>query len=123
MLLVILLSGIVSCVTKPPDVYGCVEVQKDEWGYCFKTISNKEQVVDNNEATLEGKKWSEVNRKAIRVPAESWAKIKTFILAICKKSKECSDNIGTWQKKLDKVDTMFPQDELTQPKSLLLSNP
>ncbi len=86
-----------SCVSVP-DVPVCTNLGLK--GYCIWTISNKEQTVD--ETVLLGKlKWSDVMKKSVIVPVDSWIKIKGFIENACHQSNQCANGVGSWQEKLN----------------------
>ena len=93
-LLILYALSLASCV-KPPDVSVCVELVKDKKGFCAYTISDKEE-------TLEGQQWKDLKLKSLIIPAQSWAEIKSFILKICEKTKEC--DLNQTQKKIQKID-------------------
>lgn len=102
MLLAISLSGISfsGCAT-PPDVPVCIEVEPTR-GWCTYTISKDEFFIDD--ANLyEGESWQAMNQKTVRVPAQSWAKIKAFILKICKKTGHCKKEAKTKFKVIDEA--------------------
>lgn len=63
----------------------CVEHSIKE-GHCINIISGKVQQVDE-ESKLNDKTWFEIRRSMILVPPETWARIKKYILAQCKKHK------------------------------------
>jgi hypothetical protein len=41
----------------------------------------------------------------VLVPPASWAAIKSYIIKMCKKHDDCSDNIGKWERKMVVLDT------------------
>ncbi len=83
------------------------EIKESSCGFCIWTISDKEQYVGEAQKTwLHGKPWSHISRQAIKVPAEDFAKIKKFIIDICKKTNECSKDIDHWRIKLDSLDSV-----------------
>jgi hypothetical protein len=101
MLAVLSLSLLTNCAS-PPDVYVCTELSPSK-GWCTWTISEKEFFVDKDHL-LDGQTWEQVNATSLRVPAKSWGKLKAFIMKICKKSKRCAANIGTWERKMKAVE-------------------
>lgn len=102
--LVMILALITGCASVP-DVPICVDLtNKDALaipkGFCAWTISDKETIVDDNGGhMLNGKLWTDVKSSSLLIPAESWAKIKAFILKNCKKNKDCNaSGLGKWEK-------------------------
>lgn len=106
MLLAILSSLAVSCTT-PPDVPVCVPIHPEK-AWCTYTISDREFYITDTEL-FEGKSWAEIDHYSLRVPASSWAQIKAYILKQCKKNKDCSDNLGKWERKGEKLDQKLPE--------------
>lgn len=97
--LVLLFACLLSGCNQVPDVPLCAKLS-DQKGWCTYTISAKEFYVDNSGQTFEGKNWTQLDDESLRVPASSWAAIKAYILKQCKKDKDCSDNIGSWDRKM-----------------------
>lgn len=77
-------------------------------GYCVKVISGQEYII-NEENTINGKTWWEVRPAMILVPAESWAHIKAFIIKICNSTKQCTKEVGTWERSVQNVDSKLIQ--------------
>lgn len=84
-----------------PDVPVCVKLTERAW--CTYTISDKEFYWDE-ENKFEGKTFWEASPSLILVPPSSWAKIKSYIIQQCKVNENCSKDITSWERKLDKVD-------------------
>ncbi len=103
LLLGISLSLIVSgCTTMPPDVPVITRTGPTEGFYVY-TMSEKEGIVDDTHL-LEGKTFLDYVIEGVIVPAKSYAEIKSFILKMCKKYKECGD-VAKWKSKLDQLDS------------------
>ena len=94
MLSSVLLSTALSCAT-PPDVPVCTALDSGR-GFCTYTISEKDYVV-------EGEAWRKQVATSVLVPSESYAKVKAYILKMCKKTGQCKD-LASWERKLDKVE-------------------
>lgn len=89
-----------SCASLP-DTWVC-RARSVNQGFCTKTLSNEDFIVDDTHL-LNGKTWIDLKIESVYVPVESWADIKGFILKKCKKNQDCSNNIGTWEGKIDSV--------------------
>lgn len=112
----ILLSFLLSSCASPPDVPICIPLSMGK-GWCTYTISDKEFIVDNltngiNKSgepctlSIENKEcfnWLSTEGSTVRVPAYSWAKIKAFIIKICKQHNECAKDITSWTRKADRI--------------------
>ena len=103
LILFVLTLNLISCATNVPDVPVCFEITMDRGG-CIKTISG-ERFEINEQSKFGDKTWWEMRPAMIQVPPESWAQIKAFIIKICKKSNTCSDNVGSWDRTVDNIDT------------------
>ena len=97
LLFLILLSSCASI----PDVIGCRQ-QSVNSGFCTYTLTQKSFIVDDahpyNNST-----WLDMKINSVYLPAESWAKIKEYILKECKKNNNCSQNINNWDTKLNSI--------------------
>lgn len=91
--------SLTSCATQIPDVPVITRISPTEGFYVY-TVSDKEGIVDD-ENLLEGKTFLDYVVEGVIVPSSSYAKIKSFILKMCKKYKECG--IG-WDRKLEKLE-------------------
>jgi len=68
------------------------------------TISAKAFEV-NEKNLLNGKTWWEARPYMILMPVESWEKIKSFIIKICKKSNKCSGpSLSKWERTVNIMD-------------------
>lgn len=67
----------------------CVELLHEFSGWCTFTISDKEIFLDNDKKLYNGKTWSDLKKDSLIMPADSYAKIKAYILSECKKHKDC----------------------------------
>ena len=86
----------------------CMEkISESTCGYCVWTVSNKVQFVgDKPETYLYKKSWSQIKTEAVVVPSEFYADVKGAFINMCKKYKECSDEIARWRIKLDSIDSV-----------------
>lgn len=125
LLFAILSWSLISCATKPPDVYMfedlkqrlandpvtghlvllpdpvCMkEIKEPECGHGVAIVSGNEIIV--GEKTLFNKKpWSILKQQSIYVPSiESGAPLLTYIINSCKKMN-CSDDVNKYKIKLD----------------------
>jgi len=89
--LVLSLSGCASV----PDVPICAEISMSK-GACTYTVSGKTVIVDD-EHPLEGETWFDIRKKVLSTPAKSWAKLKTYLVKMCKKHK-CNVDIDSWDR-------------------------
>jgi hypothetical protein len=87
-----------------PDEPVCVELSPSE-GYCTYTVSQKSFRV-NDEQKFEGKTWWEMRPYMLQVPPQTWARIKAYIVKVCKERGGCGE-IGTWESTVDRVDTII----------------
>lgn len=71
------------------------------------TVSEREFYIDDDHL-FNGKGWDEVELSSLRVPAESWARIKAYMLKMCKKTKRCGD-LSKWDKKANKLESKQPR--------------
>ena len=94
MLSSVLLSSQLSCAT-PPDVPVCTSLSSER-GFCTYTISEKDYFV-------EGEAWKKQQAESLLLPAESYAKIKAYILKMCKKTGQCKD-LASWERKQTKLE-------------------
>jgi len=100
-LLALILSG---CAVTVPDVPLCVEISPSR-GHCIYTLSAREYTIDD-EHPHEGKTWWDMRPAMILAPAESWAKIKKFIIEVCRKTKKCDTEMGSWDRTVEAIDKM-----------------
>lgn len=129
-LLFLLLTSVLGCATpQPPDVPvfenlashlgadpltghtvlrpspACLAViQESECGHGVYIMSGKQVYVGELPAhLLNGKKWSELRRQSVYVPAkESYAPISTYIINSCEKMG-CNDQVTRFKVKLDSL--------------------
>jgi hypothetical protein len=72
-------------------------------GYCVWAISDREQYVGEAKKTwLDGEPWSKIKSTSILITPKSYAKVKEFVINICKKSNECNQ-VAKWRLKLDRL--------------------
>lgn len=92
-----------SCSVTPPDVPLCTELTPSK-GYCINTMSSREFEV-NEEKKFNGKTWWQVRPYMIYMPIDSWVKLKSFIIKVCRKTKACSGrNITSWERTVKRID-------------------
>lgn len=93
-----------NCATPIPNVPVCVSIS-ESLGWCQNTIDNQSFYVDNDKQVFPGtgEKWILVKAKAVIVPHDSWAKIKEYILTMCKKNNSCSANYDAIKSKMDSL--------------------
>lgn len=101
MLYISLLIFVCSCANVPDEPI-CAEVSMSE-GRCSYMVSNK-QIKVNDDNLLNGKTWFDIRRQALTMPAESWAKIKAWIIKMCKKYR-CDAEIDSWDRTLETIDS------------------
>lgn len=99
-------EGVGNIVVERPNPK-CVETIKEPTcGFCVWTISNKSAYVGEAKSTwIYGKPWSTIKREAVLAPPETYAKVKGFIIDICKKSGDCSKDITRWRLKFNALDS------------------
>lgn len=78
----------------PPDVPACVP--EGSQAYCDNTISDHPFHVDNSGQDYVDSKGKHYNYDQLKLislilPVESWASVKAYILAQCKKNKNCAN--------------------------------
>lgn len=101
--LITILFIISGCQTSPPKIPVCVEISMAR-GYCINTITGEEFEV-NETKLLDGKTWWNARTSMVMMPATSWAKLKTYIITQCKKTKLCDKEISSWNRTIQSVDT------------------
>lgn len=99
LLIILFLYG---CASKVPDVPICIEIEPTK-GYCIKTISSEEYYWDDINKKSNQTFW-EAKPYMLLLPVQSWIEIKTFIIAICKKSNKCEENISSWERTVNSID-------------------
>lgn len=86
-----LLSLLNACAPIPPNVDLCISLSENN-GACFKTITEEQ-------TNYEGPAWEDLKKHSLVMPADSWAKLKEYILEACKEFKNCEQ----LQKKIEKL--------------------
>ena len=77
------------------------EIGELRCGYCVWTISPKSKYIGEAEEHRLGKlRWSEIRPTAVLLPADSYAKLKEYVINSCKKSGDCQKDIDKWRVKL-----------------------
>jgi hypothetical protein len=67
-------------------------------------MSNKEYMIDD-EHPLDGQTWWDLRPTMIYMPANSWVEMKSFIIKICRKTKQCDGrNITDWERTVNLID-------------------
>lgn len=97
LLCLISLLLVASCASIPDEPV-CAEVSISK-GICTYTVSKKEIVVDDNNL-LNGETWFEVRRKALTVPAKSWASFRAYLIKMCKKYS-CTEDVSSWDREIN----------------------
>lgn len=98
LLLLSWLVFVASCASVP-DTIICAEVTMSK-GICTYTVSGKTIVVDD-ENPFENQTWWDIRAKTLSVPASSWAKIKAFMIKMCRQNK-CDVDISSWDRDIAK---------------------
>ena len=75
-----ILLSLTSCRVEIPNIEVCGKLP--EGGYCAYTLSGPEREIDES-------KWDELGR--VSMDAESFGKLKKFILESCKRSRKCKE--------------------------------
>ena len=100
-------SLLISCSVTPPDVPLCTQLSMNR-GYCINTLSSTEFEVNDTQKYNE-KTWWEMRPYMIFMPKDSWVEIKKFIIKICKRSKNCSnEHVSNWERTIEKIDQRMP---------------
>lgn len=89
-----MLSGCASVPDKPL----CTDLRPGA-GFCVWTISNKEMEVDDTHL-LNGKTWYDMQIGIIKMPIETFVALKAYLITSCKRNKNCSDKIDSWDRAL-----------------------
>lgn len=101
-------EGIGTVTLERPNPKCMKEIGEPSCGFCVWTISNRSQFVgDKKSAWLLGQPWSQVKAQSVLVPVKEYAKVKSFVVNICKKTEECNKDISRWRLKLDSLDSIF----------------
>lgn len=71
-------------------------------------ISDQEFIIDDEHPHDfgDGKPvtWWDIRPFMVLLPAKSWAKLKTYIIQQCKSGGGCQENVGTWERKIIRMD-------------------
>jgi len=97
LLLLIFLSLFLNSCASVPDVPLCAEISLSK-GTCTYTVSGKNVIVDDDHP-LGKDTWWDLRSKALTVPADSWAKLKAFLIKMCKQNR-CDVDISSWDRDL-----------------------
>ena len=98
----LLLLGAISCQTAPPNIPVCVELSMDK-AACIYTISGQKFDITNDQK-FGDQTWWDQRHSMIMMPASSYAKLKTYIITQCKKTKMCDKEISSWNRTLESID-------------------
>ena len=101
----LLLNILVSCAT-PPDVPACVEITPSK-AWCTNTISDKEFYIDDTNK-YNSKTYWELRPAMVHLPPDSWAKLKAYIIKMCKQHNQCQGDIAKWERKITIIDKKLP---------------
>jgi len=100
-----------------PDKPLCTDLRPGA-GFCVWTISNKEMEVDDTHL-MDGKTWYDMQVGIIKMPIETFVALKKYLIMNCKKTKNCSDKIDSWDRalttlenKATAVSELFYKDEI-----------
>lgn len=99
------LSGCASF--QPPDKPICVEINITT-GACTLPVSGKQFIIDETHK-FENKTWWEMRPAMLLMPASTWAAFKIWIIKLCKKTNKCDQEISSWDRTLENVDTQLNQ--------------
>jgi hypothetical protein len=72
-------------------------------GICIETISGRKFDITETEK-FENQSWWSMRPSMIMMPATSWAKLKVWIIAQCKKTGACDKEIASWNRTIESVD-------------------
>lgn len=102
------LNSLTSCVHNPPDSEVCLEIHPSK-GWCTFTISDVEFYIDDEHPYdfKDGqgpKTWWQLRPQMIQVPAQTWARMKAYIIKVCKQTGKCDKSISSWQRRIERVD-------------------
>jgi hypothetical protein len=92
-----------SCQTLPPDEPIFVETVIGREAQGVHIVSGKTFTVNDTEKH-NGKTWWEMKPEMIQMTAQSWKKIKVYIITSCKKYGNCQDFISSWDRTLENID-------------------
>lgn len=82
------------------------EINESRCGLCVYTVSGKTQFVgEDTQYLLNGKPWSEVRLSGVLLPADSYVKVKEFIINTCKKSGDCQKDLVKWRTNIKSLDS------------------
>ena len=78
-------------------------------GWCTYTVSDKEFYIDDDHPYdfNDGKgpqTWWALRPTFVQVPAPTWAKVKEFIIKVCKQSGKCDKDVASWERKTQAID-------------------
>lgn len=74
----------------------CVEINMAK-AYCTTIISGRGFYIDD-ENKYQDKTWFEMSAGTMRVPADTWAALKKYLIMNCKRYKKCNVNIDSWDR-------------------------
>ena len=105
------------CAHTVPDVPICYELGLTK-GTCVMTISGNTFDVNDADPKLTwplkdawaGKTWWEIRHLMLAVPAEpSFVPMRSFIIKICRDMNTCQNKVKSWERNLEKVDSIRPK--------------
>lgn len=88
--LLILLEG---CAPAVPNIPVCVNLSETN-GVCITTITE-------DQTNYSGQQWVDLKKNSLVLPADSWSKLKEYILEACAQFKNC--DTATIQKKIKQL--------------------
>lgn len=92
-----------ACSVTVPRVPICAELNPAK-GYCVNTVTSEEFVIDETHL-YDGKSWWQMRPEMMVIPAQSWAEIKAFIVKVCRKTKQCDTELGSWDRTVEAIDS------------------
>jgi hypothetical protein len=98
-----------------PNPTCVIQIGEPRCGFCVWTVSSKTQFVGDRSKNLlqlngKKKKWSTIEAEAVKVPAESYAKMKADAINNCKIANACS-KVKDWRLKVDTFDSIIRGDK------------
>ena len=103
--LTISLLLVASCSLTPPNVPVCREKDIDR-GRCTKIVSGESFSVSETEK-FEGKTWYELRPFFILVPISSWVELKSYIVKMCEKYKNCQSSDTNATETIKSIDSIL----------------
>lgn len=90
-----------SCAVNPPNVKVYKELTPDK-AYYVSTMSDDEGYIDEQHP-VDGFTWWQLRPVVLSITGEDWAKIKAFIIKMCKQQNQCGQ-VKSWDRSVDSID-------------------